>query len=167
MTTEIVDKPKINYPGRVITTILKEEVINDLVKEVPQREIASKFGVTQGNISHIKKANEDKIEAKQQEIIDELPTIVETIKTDIDTNKKISSDLNKDYESATSRTINLKSNLDKTNVNVLKIARILDTNTIQFGDDNSQHVTVISASYQKFIDFQNDRSQDDNKEDES
>lgn len=56
---------------------------------------------------------------------------------------------------------------DKCGLKIAEGTGVLKSNTIQFGDDNSQHLTVMSPSYQAFIDFQNDRSHDDNKEGES
>jgi predicted transcriptional regulator len=50
---------------------------------------------------------------------------------------------------------------DKSGLIIAKGVGILDTNTIRFGDDNSQHLTVISPSYQKFLDFQNNNPYDD------
>ena len=152
--TQAQIKPTINHPGRVLNSIHKEQIKDDLVKQIPQREIATKFGVTQGRIHQIKKANENEIELKQQEIMAELPSVIETIKNDIDTNNKLSQDINKDYKQITPQQVSLKTVLDKNNVNVLKITRILDSNTIQYGDTNIQNNTVVSPAFQSYIDYQ-------------
>ena len=49
---------------------------------------------------------------------------------------------------------------DRTANAILRGVGILDSNTIHFGDNNIQENTVISASFQQFIDFQS--SQHDN-----
>ncbi len=44
--------------------------------------------------------------------------------------------------------------MDKTGLAIAKGVGILDTNTIRFGDDNSQNITVVSPAFQQYIDYQ-------------
>lgn len=143
----------------------KEAILNDIASK-SNGDVAKKYNLTTGRISQIKSENIEIINQKKTEIIKLLPSVVDTIKSDVSANQKLSKRIDIDPYNVDSNKIALKNTLDKTNVNILKIANeddvgIFPSNTMyNFGDDNSQHLTVISESYQKYLDFQNDNPYD-------
>ena len=102
----------------------KEQLLNDISTK-PGIEVANKYNVTNSRISQIKKANQSIIDQKKQEIIATLPTVVEIVANDVNTNKSVSKSLSNDINNlSTQDKLALKTILDKTTVNVLKIAGI-------------------------------------------
>ena len=158
--TEALEKPIINHPGKVINSYRKEEVVKDLIRdEETTYQLADKYGVSQPRISQIKSENREIIEQKKAELIKLLPSVVDTARTDVNTNKRLSNYIALDFKAVDKDLVALKTSLDKTNLNILKLASedgvgIFPTNTIRFGDDNSQHLTVVSPAFQQFLDFQ-------------
>ncbi len=143
----------------------KEAILNDIASK-SNGDVAKKYDLTTGRISQIKSENIEIINQKKAELIKLLPSVVDTVRTDVNTNQRLSKHIALDFKSITPEQISLKNTLDKTNVNVLKLASedgvsIFPSNTMfRFGDDNSQHITVISESFQRFLDWQNDNPYD-------
>lgn len=134
----------------------KEAVLNDIATK-SNGDCSRKYNLTSGRISQIKRENQDIIEQKRQELIATLPSVIDTVKTDISTNQRLSKHIALDFTQTTTEQIALKNNLDKTNLNLLKAVDIFPSNTmVRIGDDNSQHLTVISPAFQQFLDFQTD-----------
>ena len=143
MTIEVLEK---TIP-KPITSYRKEQILDSLVREIPQRTIAGQHSISQPRISKINQENREVITQRKQQLISELPNIVDTIKDDVNTNKRLSRHIALDFTNIDSNLIALKNTLDKTNLNVLKIARegeigIFPTNALlnfqQFNQDNRQ-----------------------------
>ena len=146
-----------NGPDGILSnTTSRESILNDIASK-SNGDVAKKYNLTTSRISQIKKANQEIIEQKRQELISTLPSVIDTVKTDINTNQRLSKHIALDFTKISTEHIALKNNLDKTNLNLLKAVDIFPSNTmVRIGDDNSQHLTVISPAFQQFLDFQND-----------
>ncbi len=138
--------------GKLANPCAKDDIINRLSKDESSNQIAKDYNVSGQRIRQIKKENQMLIETKKQELIQSLPKVVDIVKKDLDTNYKISSDLNDNYEKATTESIALKNTLDKTNLNLLKIAGIFPTHTNLL---NTGKITInqqnINPTITKFI----------------
>ncbi len=138
MTIEVLEKPIQN-----ITRYQKEEILTSLVKEIPQRTIASQHSISQPRISKINQENKEIITQRKQELLSQLPSVVESVTKDVQTNGKLSIDFSENIDNLTiGEKLQLKAQLDKTNVNILKIAGIFPSNALlnfnQFNQDNRQ-----------------------------
>ncbi len=149
MTNDLLEKPLTTNPK--INHCHKKEIIDRLVMEEPQRSIAKSYGISQNRIHQINKANQPLIQQKKQEILETLPDVVHTVKTDVNTNKRLSQHIALDFRYVTPELVSLKSVLNKTNDTVLKIAShddkgILPSRTplINLTQDNRTQTTVIS-----------------------
>ena len=139
---------------------VKQEVINKLAIGEPQTSIAKQVGVDQSTISRFKEKNEEIIEKEKSNLIGLLPTAREYAQKRLHTGKRLA-DIEAD-ENRPNTTIykepkditSAQKDIHKIATNILQISGILKPNTIQAGDDYSQHITI-SPSYQQFIDFQN------------
>lgn len=137
MINEVIKRPN------VLTDInTKNDIVDRLSKEETNSSIARSYNVTQGRISQIKSENQAVIDKKKQELILQLPNIVESVRTDIETNNRLSRHISLDFTNINSDLISLKNTLDKTSLNVLKIASIFPTNALlnfnQYNQDNRQ-----------------------------
>ncbi len=115
--------------GKLANPCAKNDIINRLSTGESSNQIANDYNMSGQRIRQIKKENQKLIDQKKQELIQSLPKVVDIVKKDLDTNYKISSDLNDNYEKATTESIALKNTLDKTNLNLLKITGIFPTHT--------------------------------------
>ncbi len=139
MTIEVLEK---TIP-KPITSYRKEQILDSLVKEIPQRTIASQHSISQPRISKINQENREVITQRKQELLSQLPNVVESVTKDVETNGKLSIDFSKNIDNLTiGEKLQLKAQLDKTNVNILKIAGIFPSNALlnfnQFNQDNRQ-----------------------------
>ncbi len=133
--------------NKVINSYSKEQIINDLVKEVPQTAIAKQNNISQPRIHQIKKANQAIIDQKKQELIALLPSVVDTVKNDVNTNNRLSKHIALDFTKTTTEQIALKNSLDKTNLNLLRITGISPSQALinyNLTQDNRTQTTVIS-----------------------
>ncbi len=124
----------------------KDTLLNDIASK-SNGEVAQKYNLTTGRISQIKKANKHIIDQKQQELISLLPSVVDTVKHDVNTNNRLSKHIALDFKQATTELIALKNNLDKTNINLLKITGIIQPQSLisyNLSQDNRTQTTVIS-----------------------
>ncbi len=129
----------------------KEILLNDIAIN-KGRDVAKKYNVTDGRISQIKKANKELIEAKKQELLSQLPTVVDTVKTDLNTNNRLSKHIALDFTAANSDIVALKNSLDKTNLNILKIAGIIEPHKFNLiSGKNIQINQNINPTIVKFI----------------
>ncbi len=145
----------------------KAEIINRLATNESSNQIAKDYNVSGQRIRQMKKENEDLINAIAQKIIQEnLSDIYETIKLDVQTTKKIAEKANEDIESVTEKEFEYKKAHNRTNENLLRSVGIFPAQHPSFVfnqyNDNSQHNTVISPAFQKFIDFQASQPLDQN-----
>ncbi len=136
MTIEVLERPK-----EQLNTIQREEILNSLTKEIPQRQIASQYDTSQTTISRINRENKEVVDQRKQELLSQLPSVVESVTKDVQTNGKLSIDFSENIDNLTiSEKLQLKAQLDKTNVNILKIAGIFPSNALlnfnQYNQDN-------------------------------
>ncbi len=144
----------------------KTEIINRLATNESSNQIAKDYDVSGQRIRQIRKENQELIEQKAQELLKNLPNIVETAKHDIDISKRISKIIAncKDDElidklKEVKDILGFKQLTNKLSADILRAFGIFPAQSpslvIQniYGDDNSQNITI-SPSYQKFIDFQ-------------
>jgi hypothetical protein len=139
--------------GKLANPCAKDDIINRLSRSESSNQIANDYNVSGQRIRQIKKENQKLIDQKKQELIQLLPKVVDIVKKDLDTNYKISSGLNDNYEKATTESIALKNTLDKTNLNLLKIAGIIQphTNLTNLGNITVNQQNVVNPSVIKLI----------------
>ncbi len=144
----------------------KTEIINRLATNESSNQIAKDYDVSGQRIRQIRKENQELIEQKAQELLKNLPNIVETAKHDIDISKRISKIIAncKDDElidklKEVKDILGFKQLTNKLSADILRAFGIFPAQSpslvIQniYGDDNSQNITI-SPSYQAFLDFQ-------------
>ncbi len=125
---------------------VKQEVIHKLAIGEPQTSIAKQVGVNQSTISRF--ANKDEaqilIEEEQLKLVEVLPDAVQNVK-----------DLVKEMKDIPKDDIKRRELSYKASKDVLKATNVFPSPQYAHNiyNDNSQQ-TVISASYQAFLDFQ-------------
>ncbi len=133
----------------IVNTYDKGQVINDLVKEISQYQIAKDYNISQPRVSQIKIENQALIDQKKSELINLLPDIVEVSRQDIQDSKDISKTLRTEINSydeniqrAVTNKLKFKALTQKLCQDVLKIASIFPTSALlnfqQFNQDNRQ-----------------------------
>ncbi len=137
----------------------KAEIINRLATNESSNQIAKDYNVTGQRIRQMKKENQDLINAIAQRLIQEnLPDIYETVRNDVCTMKRISEKAKENIEKVTEKEMQYKKDNNRTNENVLRSVGIFPSQAPSFmfqqNIDNSQHNTIISPEFQKFLDFQ-------------
>ncbi len=142
----------------------KAEIINRLATNESSNQIAKDYNVSGQRIRQMKKENEDLINAIAQKLIQEnLQDIYETIKLDVQTTKKIAEKANKDIESVTEKEFEYKKAHNRNNENLLRAVGIFPAQnpSLVFNqyNENSQNNTLMSAAFQKYIDFSNDNEE--------
>ena len=131
----------------IVNTYDKGQVINDLVKETSQYQIAKDYNISQPRVSQIKIENQALIDQKKSELINLLPDIVEVSRQDIQDSKDISKTLRTEINSydenvqrAVTNKLKLKALTQKLSQDILKIASIYPTNALlnfnQYNQDN-------------------------------
>ncbi len=166
--TKIVDIQKLQK-RKLANPCTKMEIINRLATNESSNQIAKDYDVSGQRIRQIRKENQELIEQKAQELLKNLHNIIETAKHDINISKRISKIIAncKDHElidklKEVKDILGFKQLTNKLSADILRAFGILPANTMGvviqniYGDDNSQNITVISPSYQKFLDFQAD-----------
>ncbi len=136
MTIEVLERPK-----EQLKTHQREEILNSLTKEIPQRQIAHQYDTSQTTISRINRESKEIIDQRKQELLSQLPSVVESVTKDIKTNGRLSTDFNDNIDSLTvAEKLQLKAQLDKTSVNILKISGIFPSQALlninQYNQDN-------------------------------
>ena len=127
---------------------VKQEVVHKLAVGESQTSIAEQVGVNQSTISRF--ANKDEaqvlIEEEQLKLVETLPDAVQNVKDLVEEMKGIPKDDIKRRE------LSYKATKD-----VLKATNVFPSPQYAHNiyNDNSEHNTVISPSYQAFLDFQN------------
>lgn len=144
MATEVLERPQ-----KLTDLNTKTDIINRLANEEPGTHIARSYGVDRSRISQIKTANEELINKKKAELISKLPSVIETVTKDVKTNHNLSTSFSENIDNLTvAEKLQLKAQLDKTNVNILKIAGIFPSQALlnfnQYNQDN--RTTNIEAS---------------------
>ncbi len=86
--------------GKLANPCTKAEIINRLATNESSNQIANDYNVSGQRIRQIRKENLELIEQKAQELLKNLPNIVETARHDIDISKRISQNIAncKDHE---------------------------------------------------------------------
>lgn len=156
MELDIMNTATLEAPTKLpLNTYQKEDIINRLVLNEPQRSIASDHDISQPSVSEIKKANETRIAILKEQLIKEnTDNIQESIRLDIENNKEISRKFKETGEIA-SELVAYKSATQKNIIKpLLESVGIYPSNTINYGDTNIQTNVVITESYQAFLDYQ-------------
>ena len=137
----------------------KTEIINRLAINESSNDIAKDYNVSGQRIRQIKKENQELIEAKSQELLQNLPDIVETVKLDIQSNKELSKHIRESgLKSISKEELQFKTITNKLSADILRSVGIFPAQHPSFVfnqfNDNSQTNTVISPAFQVFLDFQ-------------
>jgi len=150
MTTETLE-----LPPETVKSIHKDNVMHRIACGQTQRSIAKDFNTTQTAVSTIKKNNEKRIALLKQQLIQEnTDNIQESIKTDIENNNNLSYEF-KNSENITSEKVAYKNSVQKNLIKpLLESVGIYPSNTIVYGNTNIQNNTVVTPSYQSFLDYQ-------------
>ncbi len=150
-------------PQKLTDLQTRNDIINRLANNEPGTHIARSYDVDHSNISRIKKANEELIEQKKQELIQALPSVVQTVTKDIKANDKVSSKLHNSINELTvEQQIQLKKQLDRTNENILKVTGILQPQSFiknQTNIQNNTNQTKISIEFQEYMDMKSNNRQ--------
>ena len=136
----------------------KAEIINRLATNESSNQIAKDYKVSGQRIRQMKKENQEKINEITEKIVHEnLPDIYETVRNDVCTMKRISEKAKEDIEKVTDKEMQYKKDNNRTNENIFRSVGIYPSQAPSFmfqqNIDNSQHNTVITPEFQKFIDF--------------
>lgn len=136
----------------------KVEIINRLATNESSNQIAKDYDVSGQRIRQIKKENQELIEAKSHELLQNLPDIVETAKLDIQSNKELSKRIKESgLKSITKEELQFKTITNKLSADVLRSVGIFPAQHPSFVfnqyNDNRQQA-VMSPAFQKYIDFQ-------------
>lgn len=135
-------------PQKLTDINTKNDIINRLANEEPGTHIARSYQVDRSRISQIKAANEVLIKEKKAELVSKLPTVVETVVKDLETNTNLSRHFNGNIDGLTTpEKLQLKTILDRTSVNILKIAGVIQPQALinyNLNQDNRTQTTVIS-----------------------
>ncbi len=161
---QVVDKPY-NY---ALSQNTKNHIVTKSAEGLPQTLIAKDLDISQSAVSkHLAKPESKQLTEKLQKRLQEKHTtrfIARTIKEEQEASKlsNYNLGLSDDNNSKFIEPEEIEKflvRMDKKGIAIAKGVRILDTNTIHIGDDNSQTV-VVTESYQKFLDFQNSQPLD-------
>lgn len=140
MITEVIERQR--KPAISTSIDIKNQVIDSLAFGKTSFDIAKEVNYPNSTIRSFHQHNKEAVDKKKQELILQLPNIVESVKTDIETNSRLSRHISLDFTSVDSNLIALKNTLDKVSLNVLKISSIFPTNALlnfnQFNQDNRQ-----------------------------
>ncbi len=150
-----------------INSYQKNEIIDKLALEIPQRTIAKQYNAHQPNISKINSENKAEVDKRKQALQALAPNILEEFKYDCLTSIELSKHLYRplEYTNKTALQDNQdiiahKNSLRTQKVKILENTGIFDANAMfRFGDDNSQHITVVSPAFQQYIDYQSNNPQ--------
>lgn len=146
-------------PRTNINSYQKSKILHKLALEMPQRTIAKQHNITQPAVSDIKRANEDKIKKVQQELIAaNIENIQSSITDDIENNANLAVEF-KNSKSITSEKVAYKSSVQKNIIKpLLEKIGIYPSNTMSVHiGDNIDNSSVMSQSFQQFIDFQSNK----------
>ncbi len=148
-----------------ITTHSKKAIVEKLALEIPQTQIAKQHNLSQSRVSLINTENKEIIESRKKELQALTPSILEEFKHDCMISKELSLHLHRPKENKNETAlkdnadiISYKKSLASTKIKILENTGILEANTIRFGDDHSQHLTI-SPSYQAFLDYQSNQEE--------
>ncbi len=136
MTIEVLERPR-----KINGIKTKVDIVNRLANEETNTSIARTYQVNHSRISQIKKENQGLIDQKKAELISKLPSVIETVTKDVKTNHRLSDSFSDNLDSLTvAERLQLKAQLDKTSVNILKISGIFPSQALlnfnQYNQDN-------------------------------
>lgn len=144
--TVVLERPASTNPKILTSPYAKEQLLNDIAtKRVT--DVAKQYNVSHPRISQIKAENKILIDQKKAELLKLIPNVVETVRDDVNTNSRLSKHIALNFTAVTSEQIALKNSLDKTNVNLLKIAGVIQPQALinyNLNQDNRTQTTVIS-----------------------
>ena len=142
----------------------KKDIVNRLSRNESSNQIAKDYDVSGQRIRQIKKENQELIEQKAQELLKNLPDIVETAEHDIKISKRISQNIAncKDHElidklKEIKDILQFKQLTNKLSADILRTVGIFPAQSpslfIQniYNDNRTQ--TVITPEFQQFLDF--------------
>jgi hypothetical protein len=140
--------------GKLANPCAKDDIINRLSTGESSNQIANDYNVSGQRIRQIKKENLELIESKAQELLDNLPNIVETAKEDIllskDITKILKSEINsydEDVQRSVGNKLKFKTITNKLSADILRSVGIFPAQSPsivfnQFNIDNSKHLNV-------------------------
>ncbi len=156
--------------GKLANPCAKNDIINRLSTGESSNQIANDYDVSGQRIRQIKKENLELIEQKTQELLSNLPDIVETAKHDINISKRISKNIanSKDHElidklKEVKDILQFKQLTNKLSADILRALGIFPAQSpslvIQNIYQDQRQQTVIPPDYQEFLDFKAANSQ--------
>ncbi len=150
--------------GKLANPCAKAEIIDRLATNESSNQIANDYNVSGQRIRQIKKENLELIEQKTQELLSNLPDIVETAKHDINISKRISKNIanSKDHElidklKEVKDILQFKQLTNKLSADILRALGIFPAQSqslvIQNLYQDQRQQTVITPEFQEFLDF--------------
>lgn len=144
--------------GKLANPCAKAEIINRLAINESSNQIAKDYNVSGQRIRQIKEENQELIEAKSQELLQNLPDIVETAKLDIQSNKELSKRIKESgMKYITKEELQFKTITNKLSADILRSVGVFPAQHPSFVfnqyNDNRQQ-EMISPAFQQFLDFQ-------------
>ncbi len=148
--------------GKLANPCTKDDIINRLSIGESSNQIANDYNVSGQRIRQIKKENLELIESKAQELLGNLPNIVETAKEDIllskDITKILKSEINsydEDVQRSVGNKLKFKTITNKLSADILRSVGIFPAQSPsiifnQFNIDNSKHLNVEPAVMKLF-----------------
>ncbi len=152
--------------GKLANPCAKSDIIDRLSTGESSNQIANDYNVSGQRIRQIKKENRELIEQKAQELLKNLPDIVETAKQDIQIAKYISNklkdklkldELSKEQLRAVNSKLNFKTLTNNLSADILRLLGIFPAQSpslfIQNIYNDNQQQTLITPEFQEFLDW--------------
>ncbi len=150
--------------GKLANPCTKTEIINRLATNESSNQIAKDYDVSGQRIRQIKKENRELIEQKAQELLKNLPDIVETAKHDINISKRISKNIanSKDHElidklKEVKDILQFKQLTNKLSADILRSVGIFPAQSpslfIQNNYQDNRQQNMIVPEYQEYLDY--------------
>ncbi len=150
--------------GKLANPCTKAEIIDRLATNESSNRIANDYDVSGQRIRQIKKENRELIEQKAQELLSNLPDIVETAKHDINISKRISKNIanSKDHElidklKEIKDILQFKTITNKLSADILRSLGIFPAQSpsllIQNIYQDNRQQNMIVPEYQEYLDY--------------
>ncbi len=150
--------------GKLANPCTKNDIINRLSTGESSNRIAKDYDVSGQRIRQIKKENRELIEQKAQELLKNLPDIVETAKHDINISKRISKNIanSKDHElidklKEIKDILQFKTITNKLSADILRSLGIFPAQSpsllIQNIYQDNRQQNMIVPEYQEYLDY--------------
>ncbi len=156
--------------GKLANPCVKNDIINQLSTGESSNRIANDYDVSGQRIRQIKKENLELIEQKAQELLKNLPDIVETAKHNINISKRISQNIanSKDHElidklKEVKDILQFKQLTNKLSADILRALGIFPAQSPSLVIQNiyldKRQQVIVDDKFQRFLDYEAKTSQ--------